>query len=79
MARTFFIVPNHVLGKTKYGSGLPKIDRSVDHPDIWWKGRDEYRRSFGAYVGCYSLLVFGRNVSSSTALIHIGGLVALLG
>jgi hypothetical protein len=62
-----------VLGKTKYGSGLPKIDRSVDHPDIWWKGRDEFRRCFGANVDCYSLLVFGRNASSGTALMHIVG------
>jgi hypothetical protein len=68
-----------VLSITKYGSGLPKIDRSADHPDIWWKGRDESRRSFGANVGCYSLLVFGRDASSDTALMHIGGLVAFLG
>jgi hypothetical protein len=68
-----------VLGKTKYGSGLPKIDRSVDHPDVWWKGRDESRRCFGANVGYYSLLVFGRNVSSGTALVNIGGLVTFLG
>jgi hypothetical protein len=36
-----------VLCKTKDGSGLPKVDRSVDHPDIWWKGRDESRRLSG--------------------------------
>jgi hypothetical protein len=68
-----------VLGKNKYGFGLPKIDGSVDHPDIWWKDRDVSRRCFGSNVGCYSLLVFGRNVSSGTALMNIGGLVAFLG
>jgi hypothetical protein len=68
-----------MLGKTKYESRLPKIDRSVDHPNVWWKGRDESRRCFGANVGYYSLLVFGRNVSSDTTLMNIGGLVAFLG
>jgi hypothetical protein len=68
-----------MLCKTKDGSGLSKIDRSVDHPDIWWKGRDESRRCFGANVGCYFLLVFRRNVSSSMALLHVGGLMAFLG
>jgi hypothetical protein len=68
-----------VLGKAKYGSGLSKFDRSVDHPDIWWKGRDESRRCFGANVGCYSLLVFRRNASSGTTLMDIGGLVTLFG
>jgi hypothetical protein len=62
-----------------YGSGLPKLDRSVDHPDVWWKGRDESRRCFGADVGCYSLLVFRRNASSGTTLMDIGGLVAIFG
>jgi hypothetical protein len=68
-----------VLCKTKDGSGLPKIDRSVDHLDIWWNGRDESRRCFGANVGCHSLFVFRRNASSGTALLDIGGLVAFLG
>jgi hypothetical protein len=68
-----------VLGKAKHGSGLPKLDRSVSHPDIRWKGRDETRRCFGTDVGCYSLLVFRRNASSDTALMDIGGLVALFG
>jgi hypothetical protein len=68
-----------MLCKTKDGSGLPKIDRSVDHPDIWWKGRDKSRRCFGANVGCYSLLVFRWNASSGTALLHVGGLMAFLG
>jgi hypothetical protein len=43
------------------------------------EGRDESRRSFGANVGCYSLPVFGRNASSYTALMHIGGFMALFG
>jgi hypothetical protein len=68
-----------VLCKAKYRSRLPKFDRSVNYPDVWWKGRDESRRCFGANVGCYSLLMFGRNASSGTALMDIGGLVALLG
>jgi hypothetical protein len=68
-----------VLEKAKHGSGLPKLDRSVNHPNIRWKGRDESRRCFGANVGYYSLLVFRRNASSGTALMDIGGLVALLG
>jgi hypothetical protein len=68
-----------VLGKAKHRSGLPKLDRCVNHLDIWWKGRDESRRCFGANVGCYSLLVFRRNASSGTALMDIGGLVALFG
>jgi hypothetical protein len=68
-----------MLGKAKYGSGLPKLDRSVDHPDVWWKGRDESRRCFGANVGGYSLRVFRRNASSGTALMDIGGLVTLFG
>jgi hypothetical protein len=68
-----------MLSKAKYRSGLPKLDRSVDHPDIWWKGRDESRRCFGANVGGYSLLVFRRNASSGTALMDIGGLMTLFG
>jgi hypothetical protein len=68
-----------VLCKAKHGSRLPKLDRSVNHPDVWQKGRDESRRCFGANVGCYSLLVFRRNASSDTALMDIGGLVALFG
>jgi hypothetical protein len=68
-----------VLCKTKYGSRIPKLDRSVNHPGVWWKGRDESRRCLWANVGCYSLLVFGRNASSGTALMDIGGLVALFG
>jgi hypothetical protein len=68
-----------VLCKTKYGTGIPKLDRSVNDPDVWWKGRDESRRCLWANVGCYSLLVFGRNASSGTALMDIGGLVALFG
>jgi hypothetical protein len=68
-----------VLSKSKYGSGLPKIDRSVNHPDVWWKGRDESRRCLWANVGCHSLLVFRWNASSDTALVDIGGLVALFG
>jgi hypothetical protein len=36
-------------------------------------------RGLWANVGCYSLLVFGRNASSDTALMDIGGLVALFG
>jgi hypothetical protein len=68
-----------MLCKTKDGFRLPKIDRSVDHPDVWWKGRDESRRCFGKNVGCYSLLVFRRNASSDTTLLHIGGLMVFLG
>jgi hypothetical protein len=68
-----------VLYKTKEGTGIPKLDRSVNYPDVWWKGRDESRRCLWANVGCYSLLVFGRNASSGTALMDIGGLVALFG
>jgi hypothetical protein len=68
-----------VLCETKDGTGIPKLDRSVDYPDVWWKGRDESRRCFWANVGCYSLLVFGRNASSSTALMDIWGLVVLFG
>jgi hypothetical protein len=30
-------------------------------------------------MGCNSLFVFGRSTSGSTALLHVGGLVALLG
>jgi hypothetical protein len=66
-----------VLCKTKDGTGIPKLDRSVNYPNVWWKGRDESRRCLWANVGCYSLLVFGRNASSGTALMDIGGLVAL--
>jgi hypothetical protein len=61
-----------MLCKTKDGSGLHMIDRSVDHPDIWWKGRDESRRCFGANAGCYSLFVFRRNASSVMTLLHVG-------
>jgi hypothetical protein len=43
------------------------------------KGRDESRRSLRTYVGCYSLLVFRRDASSGSALMDIGGLVALFG
>jgi hypothetical protein len=68
-----------MLCKTKDGSRLSKIDRSVDHSDIWWKGRDESRRCFGANVGCYFLLVFRRNASSSMVLLHVGGLMAFFG
>jgi hypothetical protein len=68
-----------VLCKTKDGTGIPKLDRSVNYPDVWWKGKDESRRCLWANVGCYSLLVFGRNASSGTALVGIGGLVALFG
>jgi hypothetical protein len=68
-----------VLCKAKYGSRIPKLDRSVNHPEVWWKGRDESRRCIGANVGCYSLFVFGRNASSGTALMDIGGLAALFG
>jgi hypothetical protein len=68
-----------VLCKAKYGSEIPKLDRSVNYPDVWWKSRDESRRCFGTNVGCYSLLVFWRDTSSSTALVDIGGLVALFG
>jgi hypothetical protein len=68
-----------VLCKTKDGFGLPKVDRSVDHPDIWWESRDNPRRCFGANVGCYSFFVFRRNASSGTTLLDIGGLMASLG
>jgi hypothetical protein len=68
-----------VLCKTKDRSGLPKVDRSVDNPYIWWKGGDESMRSFGVNVGCYSLFVFRRSASSGTALLDIGGLIAFLG
>jgi hypothetical protein len=68
-----------MLCKTKYGTGIPKLDRSVNYPDVWWKGRDESRRCLWVNVGCYSLLVFGRNASSGTALVDIRGLVALFG
>jgi hypothetical protein len=68
-----------VLCKTKDETGIPKFDRSVNYPDIWWKGRDESRRCLWANVGCYSLLVFGRNASSGTTLVDIGGLVTLFG
>jgi hypothetical protein len=68
-----------MLCKTKDGTGIPYLDRSVNYPDIWWKGRDELRRGFGANLGCYSLLVLGMNMSSGTALVDIGGLVALFG
>jgi hypothetical protein len=68
-----------VLCKTKDGTGIPKLDMSVDYLDVWWKSRDESRRGLWANVGCYSLLVFGRNASSDTALMDIGGLVALFG
>jgi hypothetical protein len=44
-----------------------------------WEGRNESRRSFGADVRGYSLLVFRRNSSSWTALMDIWGLMALFG
>jgi hypothetical protein len=44
-----------------------------------WEGRNESRRSFEADVRGYSLLVFGRNSSSWTALMDIWGLMALFG
>jgi hypothetical protein len=44
-----------------------------------WECRNESRRSFGADVGCYSLLVFRRNSSSWEALVDIWGLMALFG
>jgi hypothetical protein len=44
-----------------------------------WEGRNESRRSFWADVRGYSLLVFGRNSSSWTALMDIWGLMALFG
>jgi hypothetical protein len=68
-----------VLYKTKDGTGIPKLDRSVNYPDIWWKGRDESSMCLWANVGCYSLLVFGRKASRGTALVDIGGLVAPFG
>jgi hypothetical protein len=68
-----------MLCKTKDGTGIPKLDRSVNYPDVWWKGRDESRRRLWANVGCYSLLMFGRNASSGTTLVDIGGLMALFG
>jgi hypothetical protein len=68
-----------MLCKTKDGTGIPKLDRSVNYPDVWWKGRDESRRCLWANLGCYSLLVLGRNASSGTALVDIGGLMALFG
>jgi hypothetical protein len=70
---------NILLLSTYLGSGLPKFDRNVNHPDVWWKGRDKSRRCFGANVGCYSLLVFKRIASSGTAVMDIGGLVDLFG
>jgi hypothetical protein len=68
-----------VLYKTKDGTGIPKLDRCVNYPDIWWKGRDESRMCLWANVGCYSLLVFGRKASSGMALVDIRGLVAPFG
>jgi hypothetical protein len=68
-----------MLCKTKYKTGVPKFDRSVNYPDVWRKGRDESRRCLWENVGCYSLLMLGRNASSSTALMDIRGLVALFG
>jgi hypothetical protein len=68
-----------MLYKTKDGIGIPKLDRSVNYPDVWWKGRDESRRCLWANLGCYSLIVLGRNASSGTALMDIGGLMALFG
>jgi hypothetical protein len=68
-----------MLCKTKDGIGIPKLDGSVNYPDVWWKGSDESRRCLWANVCCYSLLVLGRNASSGTALMDIRGLVALFG
>jgi hypothetical protein len=68
-----------MLCKAKDGTEIPKFDRSVNYPDVWWKGRDESRRCLWANVSCYSLLVFGRNARSGTALVDIRGLVALFG
>jgi hypothetical protein len=44
-----------------------------------WECRNESRRSFGANVRGYSLLVFRRNSSSWAALVNIWGLMALFG
>jgi hypothetical protein len=44
-----------------------------------WEGRNESRRSFGADMRGYSLLVFRRNSSSWAALVDIWGLMALFG
>jgi hypothetical protein len=68
-----------MLCKTKDGTGIPKLDRSVNYPDVWWKGRVESRRCLWANLCCYSLLVLGRNTSSGTTLMDIGDLVALFG
>jgi hypothetical protein len=68
-----------MLCKTKDGTGIPKLDRSVNYPGVWWKGRDESRRCLWANLGFYSLLVLGRNASRGTALVDIGGLMALFG
>jgi hypothetical protein len=68
-----------MLCKTKDGTEIPKLDRSVNYPDVWWKGRDESRRCLWANAGCYSLLMLGRNASSGTALMDIRGLMALFG
>jgi hypothetical protein len=68
-----------MLYKTKDGTGISKLDRSVNYPDVWWKGRDESRRCLSANVGCYSLLMLGRNASSGTASMDIRSLVALFG
>jgi hypothetical protein len=68
-----------MLYKTKDGTGISKLDRSVNYPDVWWKGRDESRRCLLANVVCYSLLMLGRNARSGTALMDIRSLVALFG
>jgi hypothetical protein len=67
-----------MLCKSKDGSGLSKVDRSVDDPDVWRKVRNEPRRGFGTNMGCYSLFVFRRSTSSSPALLDVGGLMAFL-
>jgi hypothetical protein len=73
------IVPVHVLYKTKDGSGLSKVGRSVDNPDIRWESGNESRRCFGENMGCYSLFVFRRSTSSGPTLLDVGGLMAFLG
>jgi hypothetical protein len=68
-----------MFSKTKNGTGIPKLDGSVNYPDILWEGRNEPRRGFGADVSCYSLLMFRRDTSSGSALMDIWGLMALFG
>jgi hypothetical protein len=68
-----------VLCKTKDGSRLSKVDRSVDNPDVRWESGNESRRCFGTDMGGHSLFVFRRSTSSGSTLLDVGGLMAFLG